>query len=137
MKLKLFEEFVNEMTITKAGEEAAKELKAALTAAEIKVLVDFYKKEGKEAVAKQLANVDLEEDTMSPEEIKVRRILDKIITYGSVASMAALLPAAMAGAPFVALGLGIAALVGSTLKDAAWWSTNGHHYEEQDKYGIK
>ena len=43
----------------------------------------------------------------------------------------------MAGAPFVALGLGIASLVGCVSKDAAWWKSNGHNYDLQDKYGVK
>ena len=74
---------------------------------------------------------------MSQREIKLRKILDKIITKGAIASLVGIIPAAMAGAPFLALGLGIAAMVGHDTKDAAWWAKGGHHYGAQDKYGVK
>jgi hypothetical protein len=105
-----------------------------ITPEEAQFLADYYNKKGKEAVAEKIAEVgEIEEDSMSPEEFKFRSILDKIITKGSVGAMLAIIPVAMAGAPFVAMGLGIAALAGCTLKDAAWWGREGHHYEESDR----
>ena len=105
-----------------------------ITPEEAQFLSDYYNKKGKEAVAEKIAEVgEIEEDSMSPEEFKFRSILDKIITKGMIGAMLAIVPVAMAGAPFVAMGLGIAALAGCTLKDAAWWSREGHHYEESDR----
>jgi hypothetical protein len=135
-----FEDFIKESTNTgKAKEttlpfEVASKMMEVITPDEAQFLVDYYNKKGKEAVAEKIGEVkEIEESTMSAEEVKFRTILDKIITKGTIASMLAVIPAAMAGAPFVAMGLGIAALAGCALKDAAWWKKEGHHYEESDK----
>jgi hypothetical protein len=74
---------------------------------------------------------------MSQKEIKLRQILDKIINKGSLGSLAGVLPAAMSGHPGLALGLGVAAMVGAFSKDAAWWKSGGHNYGAQSKYGVK
>jgi hypothetical protein len=74
---------------------------------------------------------------MSQSELKLRQILDKVIMRGALSSLAGIIPAAMMGHPGLAVGLGIAALAGTALKDAAWWKKNGHHYGAQGKYGVK
>ena len=114
--------------------EVASKMMEVLTPEEAQFLVDYYNKKGKEEVAEKIAEVgEIEEDSMSPEEFKFRSILDKVINKGAVGSALAIVPVAMAGAPFVAMGLGIAAMAGFLLKDSAWWSRQGHHYEESDK----
>lgn len=137
--LNTYENHINESMvshqISKAAEKAADEILDVLTPEEAEFLVDYYKEEGRDAVADQILAV--EEDAMTPKEIKFRQILDKVIKYGSVASLVGIVPAAMAGAPFLALGLGIASLAGCAAKDAAWWKLQGHHYDKQDKYGVK
>ena len=136
-----FEDFVNESMHSHQSKEVAAlpfevaaKMMEVITPEEAQFLADYYNKKGKEAVAEKIAEVgEIEEDSMSPEEFKFRSILDKIISKGSIGAMLAVIPVAMAGAPFVAMGLGIAALAGCTLKDAAWWSREGHHYEESDR----
>jgi len=134
-----FEDHINESydspQLAQAGEKIADEIIDALTPEEVEFLVDYYNQEGREAVADQLLAVD--EEAMGPEEIKLRSILDKLIKYGTVGAALAIVPAMMAGAPFAALGLGIAALAGTSMKDAAWWKLQGHAHKEQDKYGAK
>lgn len=120
--------------LVKAGEVAADAMIDALTPEEVEFLADYYAEEGRDAVADQLMN--LEEDTMSPKELKFRKIVDKAISYGGIGSLIGILPAAMAGAPALAVALGIASLAGCALKDAAWWKTQGHHYKAQQKHGM-
>jgi hypothetical protein len=78
-----------------------------------------------------------ENEEMGETEYKLRKILDKVITYGGVAAGLAVLPAAMFIGGGVAAGLGIASLAGVALKDAAWWKSGGkysdHHYGPSDK----
>ncbi len=111
--------------------EVAAKMMEVITPEEAQFLADYYNKKGKEAVAEKIAKVgEIEEDSMSPEEFKFRTILDKIITKGTFA-LGALGTIAAIPAPFVALGLGIAAVAGYALRDAAWWSRKGHDYEEE------
>jgi hypothetical protein len=142
--IKLYEnhmyEAESEMNAIASSYDVAKVLASELTAQELEELVNFYNTEGKEAVAELISTVEdttIDESMMSQKEIRVRSILDKIIKYGSVAAMAGIVPAMMAGAPFLALGLGIAALAGCSVKDAAWWKKEGHYHADQDKYGVK
>jgi hypothetical protein len=133
-----FEDHINESVehqLVKTGEKVADEIMNVLSPEEVEFLADYYNEEGREAVANQIASV--EEEAMNPNEIKARKIIDKLIKYGVAASALAIVPAMMAGAPFAALGLGIAALAGTAMKDAAWWKLQGHAYKEQDKYGVK
>lgn len=136
---------------TAAAEKVADKIQDVLSPEEVNFLVQAYQQGGKEMVANALeksVNEGLHEDSnteppaegefgMSKTEIKLRQILDKLITAGAIGSMLAVLPVAMAGAPAVAVGLGIAALAGSAFKDAAWWKKQGHHYGAQAKYGVK
>lgn len=147
------------------GELVADKLQDVLSPEELSFLSQAYTKGGKEMVASALedsSNKGVNEDAnteppaegefgMSRNEIKLRQILDKIILRGALGSLAGILPAAMMGHPFLAIGLGVASLVGCGLKDAAWWkskATNAadftidgesypHHHSAQDKYGIK
>jgi hypothetical protein len=136
-----FEDFINESTsplqpkeTPSIGFEVASKMMEVITPEEAQFLSDYYNKKGKEAVAEKIAEVgEIEEGSMSPEEYKFRSILDKIITKGGIGAMLAVVPVAMAGAPFLAMGLGIAALAGCIFKDAAWWGREGHHYEESDR----
>lgn len=140
------------------GDLVADKLQDVLSPEELNFLAQAYKKGGKEMVASAIegtSNESVNEDSnteppvegefgMSRNEIKLRQILDKVIKTGALGSLAGLLPAAMMGHPFLALGLGVASLVGCGLKDAAWWkgkATNGeeypHHHGAQNKYGVK
>jgi len=152
------ENSLNEQDETVAAEKVADKIEDVLSDDEINFLKQTYQKSGgKEMIAKAMSTV-LKEDInealpeppaggefgMSQSEIKLRQIIDKIIKRGSLASMASVLPAAMAGSPWLAIGLGIAALTGMTLKDAAWWkkggsdrNQTGHNYAAQAKYGLK
>lgn len=87
---------------------------------------------------------------MSAKEIKLRQIIDKIVTKGSVISILGAIGFGAAASP-IAIGLGIAATVGFMFKDAAWWkrkATNAddfnisgeeypHHRAAQSKYGMQ
>ena len=128
------------------GELVADKIQDVLSSDEVNVLVQAYQKGGKEMVANALSqsvNEGLPEPPaegdygMSQGELKLRQILDKLIMRGALGSLAGIIPAAMMGHPALAVGLGIAALAGTALKDAAWWKNNGHHYGAQDKYGVK
>lgn len=120
------------------GELVADKIQDVLSADEVNVLVQAYQKGGKEMIANALSQSVNEGDyDMNQGELKLRQILDKLIKRGALGSLAGILPAAMMGHPALAVGLGIAALAGTALKDAAWWKKNGHHYGAQDKYGVK
>lgn len=74
---------------------------------------------------------------MDDGEFEARRILHKIIQYVGIGSGLAIVPAAMFISGGVALGLGVTAVAGTMLKDAAFWKKGGkyndHHYKAQDK----
>jgi hypothetical protein len=81
--------------------------------------------------------IDLGEEDgigMDDAEFDARRILHKIVQYVGIGSGLAIIPAAMFISGGVALGLGVTALAGTMLKDAAFWKKGGgHHYKAQDK----
>jgi hypothetical protein len=147
----MYEEGIYESEEIMAAEKIANKIEDVLSPEEVNFLTQAYQQGGKEMIAKAIektVNESLHEDSnteppsngefgMSRNEIKLRQILDKLVKVGSVGSLLAIVPAAMAGAPAVALGLGIAALAGTTLKDVAWWKKQGHHYDAQNKYGVK
>jgi hypothetical protein len=130
-----------------SANKIAGEMQSTLTDNEVAFLKMLYKEEGKEAFANAISAVEgtVKEGEvpangdfgMSQKEIKLRQILDKIINKGSLGSLAGVLPAAMSGHPGLALGLGVAAMVGAFSKDAAWWKSGGHNYGAQSKYGVK
>jgi len=75
-------------------------------------------------------------EEMDEKEFKIRTIIDKIINKTVAASAIGIVPAAMFISGGVGVALGITALVGLTLKDAAWWGGKGPHslhYKEADK----
>jgi len=147
------------------GELVADKIQDVLSSDEVNFLAQAYTKGGKEMVASVIDKASSEsvnEDSnteppaegeygLSRNEIKLRQILDKLIHGGAIGSLIGILPAAMAGSPFLAIGLGVASLVGCGLKDAAWWkskATNAsdfniggeaypHHHAAQGKYGVK
>ena len=89
----------------------------------------------KEVAMEKQEELGEEEDEMgmSDNEFEARRILHKVIQYVGVGSMLAVVPAAMFISGGLAAGLGVAALAATSLKDAAFWGKDGHHYDEQDK----
>lgn len=134
--------------VTKTGEEVANTLQDILSPEELKFLANAYKQGGKELIAKSIDAVDEGvnegpqipdegEFGMSQKEIKLRQILDKVITNGAIASTLGIIPAAAAIGGGAAIGLGIAAIAGFLTKDAAWWKKGGHHHDAQNKYGVK
>ena len=133
-------------SIEVGAEKVADKIESILSPDEVNFLVQAYQQGGKEMVANALnqsVNEGLPEPPaegdygMSQSELKLRQILDKVIMRGALSSLAGIIPAAMMGHPGLAVGLGIAALAGTAIKDAAWWKKNGHHYGAQDKYGVK
>ena len=134
--------------------EAAKDaLSDILSPNEMKFLKQKFQEDGKEgfkdevvAAVKDVKGAESgelsEEDMgdMSEDEHKLRSIVHKIINKGSLLAMAGVVPAMMfVGGP-TAIGLGIAALLGMTLKDASFWKRGGydkfktgHHYDAQSK----
>ena len=134
--------------------EAAKEaISDILNPSEIEFLKQKFQEDGKEgfkdevvAAVKDVKGAESgelsEEDmgNMSEDEYKLRSIVHKIIKKGSVLAMAGVVPAMMfVGGP-AAIGLGIAALLGMTLKDAAFYKRGGydkfktgHNYSAQDR----
>jgi hypothetical protein len=133
-----------------AADKVADKIEDVLSPEEVEFLKNAYVSGGKEMVSKVI-DAELNEGIyegapeppaqgefgMSQNEIKLRQIIDKFIKRGGLASLAGVIPAAMAGAPGLAIGLGIAALASSALKDAAWWAKKGHHYSAQNKYDLK
>jgi hypothetical protein len=133
-------------SIEVGAEKVADKIESILSPEEVNFLVQAYQQGGKEMVANALnqsVNEGLPEPPaegdygMSQSELKLRQILEKVIMRGALSSLAGIIPAAMMGHPGLAVGLGIAALAGTALKDAAWWKKNGHHYGAQGKYGVK
>lgn len=92
------------------------------------------------AQEKEEQSMDLGEDDeigMDDNEFEARRILHKVIRYVGIGSGLSIVPAMMFIGGGVALGLGVTALAGTMLKDAAFWKKGGkyrdHHYKAQDK----
>lgn len=90
------------------------------------------------AQEKEEQSIELSEDDeigMEDEEFAARRILHKIIQNVGIGSALAIVPAAMFIGGGVALGLGITAIAGTILKDAAFYKKGGrgHNYKAQDK----
>jgi hypothetical protein len=108
---------------------------------------DQFKEIVKQEVAQEKDETEMEgresemmeddEIGMNDQEFQVRRIIHKIVNYVSVGSALSIVPAAMFISGGVALGLGVTALVGTTMKDAAFWKRGGkytdHHYKAQEK----
>lgn len=130
---------MEEINSQEPGKEIAKKSKSAvdsLSNDEKDTLSDFIKDVGpegfKEFVADRIEgekNEFTEEDDeytsdlgMSKDEYKVRKIIDKIITRVGPLSMLGVVPAAMFISGGAAVGLGLTALAGFLLKDAAWYS---------------
>jgi hypothetical protein len=142
-------EVSQEKSLEKTVEIVADKIQQNLSPEEINFLKQAYTKGGKEMVAKAIddatknsANEGVEPPAegdmgMSRNEIKLRQIIEKIIATGAIGSLVGIIPAAMAGAPELAVGLVISAMTGFLFKDAAWWKSKGHHYDAQDKYGLK
>jgi hypothetical protein len=142
-------EINQETSLEKTGEIVANKIQQVLSPEEINFLKQAYTKGGKELIAKTIASATdnsanegaeppAEGDMgMSRNEIKLRQIIEKIIASGSLGGLVGIIPAAMAGYPALAAGLGISALVGFLFKDAAWWKSKGHHYKAQKKYGLQ
>lgn len=129
------------------AKEVADDIKKSLSPDELKLLINFYKEEGREEVedvieksTEKLEEQDIPdggEFGMSKKEIKVRQIIDKLIAGGNVAALTGVIGGLAGSAPVVALGSGIALLAGFLAKDAAWWSKQGHQYDAKEKYGLK
>jgi hypothetical protein len=94
-------------------------------------------KDEKEMEGGESEMMEDDEIGMNDQEFQVRRIIHKIVNYVSVGSALSIVPAAMFISGGVALGLGVTALVGTTMKDAAFWKRGGkytdHHYKAQEK----
>ena len=81
-----------------------------------------------------------EETGMGDDEMKLRGILDKIIQNTTLMSALGVVPAMMFVGGGAALALGIVAILGTTLKDSAFFKRkgydkfqSGHHYGASDK----
>ncbi len=159
--LKAFEQYVNEELDPSTYLSAAKKLKdlgeherakaledwayqvsdkmkQVLSQEEIDTLSDFYKQEGKEKLAEIISQVvennpQLTESKSSDKSFGVRKIIDKIIRSTSILSRPLAVVALLASSYPLAIGLGIAALVGHLAKDAAWWKKGGTDYESMDR----
>lgn len=141
----------NEAGESNKTEMAKEALKDILKPSELRFLQQKFQEEGKEGFKDEVVaavedvkaseNGELSEEDMggmSDDEFKLRSIIHKIINNGSVLALAGILPAAMMGAPAAAVGLGIASLVGMTLKDAAFWKRGGYDkYQTGHHYGVQ
>jgi len=126
-------------------EQSSEEATRRLAPEEQEELRDFIESQGMGALqdlikASLVSRVSESEEEMSDREYRIRRIVDKVITYSSVGSALAIVPAAMFIGAGVAAGLGVYALVSNTLRDAAWFKRGGydkyktgHHYERSDR----
>ena len=146
-------------------ERAKEELKNTISPSEMRFLRDLVKYEGEDEVKDMLMNVlsqmedkdetidvdyeevdemlyeDFENEYgMSEDEMKLRRILDKIVQNTTLLSALGVVPAMMFVGGGAALALGIVAIAGVTLKDSAFFKRKGydkfgtgHHYHASDK----
>jgi hypothetical protein len=148
-------------------EKAKRELKYTITPSEMKFLRDLVKYEGQDELKDMLMNVlsqmenEDEDETidadyeevdemlyedfenkygMGEDEMKLRGILDKIIQNTTLLSALGIVPAMMFVSGGAALALGIVAIAGVTLKDAAFFKRKGydkfgtgHNYKASDK----
>jgi hypothetical protein len=146
-------------------ERAKEELKNTISPSEMRFLRDLVKYEGEDEVKDMLMNVlsqmedkdetidadyeevdemlyeDFENEYgMSEDEMKLRRILDKIVQNTTLLSALGVVPAMMFVGGGAALALGIVAIAGVTLKDSAFFKRKGydkfgtgHHYKASDK----
>lgn len=122
------------------GDEMSKEEKAIetleriLKPSEIEFLKKQYKELGKSGLKDEVNTLmnlnEEEEDEMSEDEFKLRNIVNKIIKKGAVLSTIGIVPAAMFVGGTAAVGLGIAALAGTLLKDAAFFNKKGVDYKK-------
>ena len=146
-------------------EKAKEELRYTISPSEMRFLRDLMKYEGQDELKDMLMDalsqmeddevtvdadyeeVDemmyegFEEETgMGDDEMKLRGILDKIIQNTTLMSALGVVPAMMFVGGGAALALGIVAILGTTLKDSAFFKRkgydkfqSGHHYGASDK----
>lgn len=132
--LKSYNYFINESQDTEVTTDASKAFELAgdimeiISAEEAKVLSDFYKQNGKEKFSQILSQV--KESEMSDSEKKVRNVIDKIIKGMRFIGGATPVGIVTGNWP-LAIGLGISAIAGEVLKDAAWWKLKGGYYEAE------
>jgi hypothetical protein len=138
----LTQEPAEESEATKKEKEAVSQAKAAtemLSPEEKDMLKSYIEMHGSKGIVNMVKTelqdsghgefMEMDEnDVMSDEEFKVRTIIDKIINRTSAAAMIGVVPAAMFISGGVGVALGVTALVGMTLKDAAWWGKKGSHH---------
>ena len=146
-------------------ETAKEELRHTISPSEMRFLRDLMKYEGQDELKDMLMDalsqmeddevtvdadyeeVDemmyegFEEETgMGDDEMKLRGILDKIVQNTTLMSALGVVPAMMFVGGGAALALGIVAILGTTLKDSAFFKRkgydkfqSGHHYGASDK----
>ena len=146
-------------------ETAKEELRHTISPSEMRFLRDLMKYEGQDELKNMLMDalsqmeddevtvdtdyeeVDemmyegFEEETgMGDDEMKLRGILDKIVQNTTLMSALGVVPAMMFVGGGAALALGIVAVLGTTLKDSAFFKRkgydkfqSGHHYGASDK----
>lgn len=146
-------------------EKAKEELRLTISPSEMRFLRDLMKYEGQDELKDMLMDalsqmeddevtvdadyeeVDemmyegFEEETgMGDDEMKLRGILDKIVQNTTLMSALGVVPAMMFVGGGAALALGIVAILGTTLKDSAFFKRkgydkfqSGHHYGASDK----
>lgn len=146
-------------------ETAKEELRHTISPSEMRFLRDLMKYEGQDELKDMLMDVlsqmeddevtvdadyeevdemmyeGFEEETgMGDDEMKLRGILDKIIQNTTLMSALGVVPAMMFVGGGAALALGIVAVLGTTLKDSAFFKRkgydkfqSGHHYGASDK----
>lgn len=146
-------------------ETAKEELRHTISPSEMRFLRDLMKYEGQDELKDMLMDalsqmeddevtvdadyeeVDemmyegFEEETgMGDDEMRLRGILDKIVQNTTLMSALGVVPAMMFVGGGAALALGIVAILGTTLKDSAFFKRkgydkfqSGHHYGASDK----
>lgn len=146
-------------------ETAKEELRHTISPSEMRFLRDLMKYEGQDELKDMLMDVlsqmeddevtidaDYEEvdemmyegfedeNRMGDDEMKLRGILDKIVQNTTLMSALGVVPAMMFVGGGAALALGIVAILGTTLKDSAFFKRkgydkfqSGHHYGASDK----
>ena len=132
-KMKMEGEMEGEDEMSKE-EKAVEVLDRILKPSEIEFLKKQYKELGKSGFKDEvnaLMNLnEEEEEEMTEDEFKLRNIVNKIIKKGTVLSAIGIVPAAIFSGGTAAVGLGIATLVGTLLKDAAFWTKKGVDYKK-------
>jgi hypothetical protein len=126
-------EHIEKDSITTDAFDVASDIMKIISTEEAKMLVYFYKQNGKEKLAQVLTQI--KENEMPESEKKIRQVIDKIIKGLQIIGGATPV-GIVTGNWELTIGLGICAIAGEVFKDAAWWNSKEGSHESQGDESI-